>query len=235
MNKRGSLHLLAEAYKQVGKQVTAEKQSPLLQPVKGRYIYFVDGNELYQLKPYKQIQPEGMIMAMANSWTKATVMQGEDIREVLGIKVKDTSGWYIVNNAPSDHTFVAYIGRAGIKKFNEAETPGVRIRSSKESDVLRACNEYVKNMSNDDMSKYLVNNPENIYNIAWELTHDDMVSDDDSLLDDEMADAELDSEEVAVETCEGIATYTTGAMLFSITPEQSFDLVFSISRPHMPN
>ena len=67
MNKRGSLHLLAEAYKQVGKQVIAEEQAPLLQPVKGRYIYFVDGNELYQLKPYKQIQPEGMIMAMANN------------------------------------------------------------------------------------------------------------------------------------------------------------------------
>jgi len=232
MNNRGSLHLLAEAYKQVGKQVTAEKQAPPIQPVKGRYIYFVDGNELYQLKPYKQIQPEGMIMAMANNWTKATVMQGEDVREVLGIKVKDTSGWYIVNNAPSDHTFVAYIGRAGIKKFNEAENPGAM---SKERDVLRACNEYVKSISNDDMSKYLVNNPENIYNIAFELTHDDMVSDDDSLLDDEMADAELDSEEVAVKACEGIAKYTTGAMLFSITPEQSFDLVYDIARPHMPN
>ena len=110
MNKRGSLHLLAEAYKQVGKQVIAEEQAPLLQPVKGRYIYFVDGNELYQLKPYKQIQPEGMIMAMANNWTKETVMQGEDVKEVLGVEVKDTSSWYIVNNAPSDHTFAAYIG-----------------------------------------------------------------------------------------------------------------------------
>jgi len=125
--------------------------------------------------------------------------------------------------------------RAVGTKYNEAETPGVRIRSPKESDVLRACNEYVKSISNDDMSKYLVNNPENIYNIAFELTHDDMVSDDDSLLDDEMADAELDSEEVAVKACEGIAKYTTGAMLFSITPEQSFDLVYSIARLHMPN
>lgn len=51
-----------------------------------------------------------MIMAMANNWTKETVMQGEDVREVLGVEVKDTSSWYIVNNAPSDHTFVAYIG-----------------------------------------------------------------------------------------------------------------------------
>ena len=110
MNKRGSLHLLAEAYKQVGKQVIAEVEAPLLQPVKGRYIYFVDGNELFQLKPYKQIEPEGMIMAMANKWTKETVMQGEDVKEILGMEVKDTSDWYIVNNAPSDHTFVAYIG-----------------------------------------------------------------------------------------------------------------------------
>ena len=117
--------------------------------------------------------------------------------------------------------------RAVGTKYNEAENPGVRIRSPKESDVLRACNEYVKNMSNDDMSKYLVNNPENIYNIAWELTHDAMVADDDSLLDDQMADAELDSEEVAVETCEGIAKYMGG--------DQHFDLVYDIARPHMPN
>ena len=124
MNKRGSLHLLAEAYKQVGKQVIAEEQAPLLQPVKGRYIYFVDGNELYQLKPYKQIEPEGMIMAMANNWTKETVMQGEDVKEILGIEVKDTSGWYIVNNAPSDHTFVAYIGKDNkIRNLNSEDAP----------------------------------------------------------------------------------------------------------------
>ena len=234
MNKRGSLHLLAEAYKQVGKQVIAEEQAPLLQPVKGRYIYFVDGNELFQLKPYKQIEPEGMIMAMANNWTKETVMQGEDVKEILGIEVKDTSSWYIVNNAPSDHTFVAYIGTAGIKKFNEAETPRTT-RMSKERDVFQACIEYVKSMrSNDDMSQYLKFRPEKIYNIAFELTHDDMVSDSD-MADDDMADAELDSEEVAVKACEGIAKYMMGAMLFSITPEQSFDLVYSIARRHMPN
>jgi len=117
--------------------------------------------------------------------------------------------------------------RAVGTKYNEAETPGVRIRSSKESDVLRACNQYVKNMSNDDMSKYLVNNPENIYNIAWELTHHAMVADDDSLLDDQMADAELDSKEVAVETCEGITKYMGG--------DQYFDIVYDIARSHMPN
>ena len=105
---------------------------------------------------------------------------------------------------------------------------------TKEQEVLRACNEYVKSISNDDMSKYLKHGPEVIYNIAFELTHDDMVSDSD-MADDDMADAELDSEEVAVKACEGIAKYIHGAMLFRITPEQSFDLVYSIARPHMPN
>lgn len=79
-------------------------------PVKGRYIYFVDNDELYQLKPYKQIQPTGMIMAMSNNWTKETVMQGEDLRDMVGTEVKDPSNWYIVKGAPGDHTFVAYIG-----------------------------------------------------------------------------------------------------------------------------
>ena len=105
---------------------------------------------------------------------------------------------------------------------------------TKEQEVLRACNEYVKSISNDDMSKYLKHGPEVIYNIAFELTHDDMVSDSD-MADDDMADAELDSEEVAVKACEGIAKYIHGAMLFRITPEQSFDLVYSIARRHMPN
>ena len=105
---------------------------------------------------------------------------------------------------------------------------------AKEQEVLRACNEYVKSISNDDMSKYLKHGPEVIYNIAFELTHDDMVSDSD-MADDDMADAELDSEEVAVKACEGIAKYMMGAMLFSRPPEQSFDLVYSIARPHMPN
>ena len=97
---------------------------------------------------------------------------------------------------------------------------------TKEQEVLQACNEYVKSMSNDDMSKYLKHGPEVIYNIAFELTHDDMVSDSD-MADDDMADAELDSEEVAVKACDGIAKYMGG--------EQSFDLVYSIARPHMPN
>ena len=91
-------------------QVITEAEALPLQPVKGRYIYFVDTNELYQTKPYKQLQPEGMIMNMSNNWTKATIIQGEDARDVLGMEVKDISSWYIVNNAPSDHTFAAYIG-----------------------------------------------------------------------------------------------------------------------------
>ena len=44
------------------------------------------------------------------------------------------------------------------------------------------------------MSKYLTQ-PENVYNIAWELTHQQMV-DDSGMMDDDMADAELDSDEV---------------------------------------
>ena len=101
---------MRDVLKSRNNQVITEVETLPLQPVKGRYIYFVDGDELYQMKPYKQIQPEGMIMTMANNWTKETVMQGEDVRDVLGMEVKDTSSWYIVNDAPGDHTLIAYIG-----------------------------------------------------------------------------------------------------------------------------
>ena len=51
-----------------------------------------------------------MMMAMSDNWTKENVMQGEDVRNMVGTEVKDISKWYIVNGAPGDHTFVAYIG-----------------------------------------------------------------------------------------------------------------------------
>lgn len=83
-------------------------------PVVGRYIYFTDSKELYSLKPYKLIGKQCDI-SLANSWKKTTVMQGEDVRDIIGgeigMKVKDTAAWYEVNNsAPKDHTFTVYIG-----------------------------------------------------------------------------------------------------------------------------
>jgi hypothetical protein len=106
-----------------------------------------------------------------------------------------------------------------------------------EDKVLQAANEYVKSMGKwpgnvpvtTPGGKHLVaqylSKPENIYNIAWELTHDDMVSDS-GMMDDDMADAELDSDEVAEKACEGIAEFMGGA--------HAFNLVYDIARPHMP-
>ena len=97
---RNQYSILKEAYEQI--QAI---------PVKGKYIYFVDGNELYQINPYKEIQPEGMIMTMGNNWRKALVMHGEDIRDVLGQQVGNVNSWYEVGNqVPMDHAFVVYIG-----------------------------------------------------------------------------------------------------------------------------
>ena len=111
---------------------------------------------------------------------------------------------------------------AGLKKLNEVENPGA---VSNEDKVLQAANEYVKSMSTKDMSKYLTD-PESIYNVAFEVTHEDMV-DSSGMMDDDMADAELDSGEVAEKACEGIAKFMGGA--------HAFDLVYDIARPHMPN
>jgi hypothetical protein len=111
---------------------------------------------------------------------------------------------------------------AGLKKLNEVESPG---SVSEEDKVLQATNEYVKSMSTKDMSKYLTE-PENAYSIAWELTHQNMVDGSD-MMDDDMADAELDSDEVAEKACEGIAKFMGGT--------HAFNLVYDIARPHMPN
>lgn len=97
-------------------KILAEKYNPSnLQPVEGRYIYFIQDEELFQLNPYKQIvSPQVKIMSMASNWKKATVMQGEDMRDVLGVSLspEDLRNWYIVDkgSVPSDHTFEVYIG-----------------------------------------------------------------------------------------------------------------------------
>jgi len=96
--------------KQLIRETINDYESTQPQKVVGKYIYFVDSKELYSLKPYKLVKDGGCDISMANNWTKATLMQGEDVRE-MGIKVSDTSAWYIVNNAPSDHAFVGYIGK----------------------------------------------------------------------------------------------------------------------------
>lgn len=97
-------------------KILAEKYTPSnLQKVEGKYIYFIQDEELFQLNPYKQILSPGVkIMSMARNWKKATVMQGEDVRDVLGVQLspEDLRNWYIIdkNAAPSDHTFDVYIG-----------------------------------------------------------------------------------------------------------------------------
>jgi hypothetical protein len=94
--------VLSEMYSEIKGASTPVK-------VTGKYIYFIKDDELYQLNPYKMIQPQGMIMTMASNWKKATVMQGEDVRDMYG-EVDDIRSWYEVQGAPGDHTFEVYIG-----------------------------------------------------------------------------------------------------------------------------
>jgi len=94
------------------KQLIRETINEATQPQKvvGKYIYFVDSKELYSMNPYKLVANRCDI-SVANNWTKATVMQGEDVRDMGIDSVTDISAWYIVNNAPSDHAYTAYIGK----------------------------------------------------------------------------------------------------------------------------
>lgn len=96
--------------KQLIRETINDYESTQPQKVVGKYIYFVDSKELYSLKPYKLVANRCDI-SVANNWKKATVMQGEDVRDTMGIKVSDTSAWYIVYTAPSDHAYTAYIGK----------------------------------------------------------------------------------------------------------------------------
>lgn len=105
---RNQYKILAEVYS------NALHTEQKLNRVQGKYIYFVDSQELFQLNPYKLIQTDSMIMSLANNWKKTTVIQGEDARDVLGIELKNEElrNWYEVDKgvAPSDHTFEVYIG-----------------------------------------------------------------------------------------------------------------------------
>lgn len=96
--------------KQLIRETINDYESTQPQKVVGKYIYFVDSKELYSLKPYKLVANRCDI-SVANNWTKATVMQGEDVRDMGIDSVTDISAWYIVNNAPSDHAYTAYIGK----------------------------------------------------------------------------------------------------------------------------
>ena len=95
------------------KQLIRETINEATQPQKvvGKYIYFPDSKELYSLKPYKLVKDGGCDISLSNNWKKATVMQGEDVRDMGIDSVTDISAWYIVNNAPSDHAYTAYIGK----------------------------------------------------------------------------------------------------------------------------
>ena len=95
------------------KQLIRETINEATQPQKvvGKYTYFPDSKELYSLKPYKLVKDGGCDISLSNNWTKATLMQGQDVRDMGIDSVTDISAWYIVNNATSDHAYTAYIGK----------------------------------------------------------------------------------------------------------------------------
>jgi len=96
--------LLSEMYSQIG-------QSNSVAPVKGKYLYFTDGNELYQLNPYKLMNTDTEILTLARRWERATVIQGEDLRDMGGGEKVDPAQWYVApSSAPSDHTSEVYVG-----------------------------------------------------------------------------------------------------------------------------
>ena len=207
-----TLKLLAEKFEQVIKQQ---------QLTEGRFFVPEDVPEV-QGKAIDALVARGYRF---NSWIKPAHHNDEELG--LGCATLQKSKRYT-------HSFVevepdgscngepcaTYL--AGLKKLNEVESPG---SVSEEDKVLQAANEYVKSMSTKDMSKYLTD-PKSIYNVAFEVTHDDMVENS-YMMDDDMADAELDSDEVAEKTCEGIAKFMGG--------DPAFNLVYDIARPHMPN
>lgn len=114
---RNQYKILQEVYKGVVKedisQETLEAREgnlKTLTPVRGTYLYFVNEDELYQLNPYRQVQPQGMIMTLATNWRMARVIQGEDARE-LGYQITNPAQWYEASpDTAPDHVHDVYIG-----------------------------------------------------------------------------------------------------------------------------
>lgn len=96
--------------KQIIREVITEVAAP--KKLEAKLIYFVEDDELYRVKPYKLLGTGAKMsyMSMAKNWRRTTLMQGEDVRDIIGGNVTDIAAWYEVEAAPSDHTFEAYVG-----------------------------------------------------------------------------------------------------------------------------
>jgi hypothetical protein len=107
MNKQSDYALLAETYGQIASRV---------QPITGKYIFFIDDNELYRVdengSAYELVGTIGD--APKVRWNLVKVVVGEDILELAPHLLKGVTGrrdtWYVVDDSfPTGHAHKALV------------------------------------------------------------------------------------------------------------------------------
>jgi len=91
-------------------------------PVKGKYIFFIEDRELYQLSPYKllatlqvgrTLEPLMSLVNSGSDWKAVSVARGEDLVEIGALKSPQDSDevaqWYVVNSMYKGITHLALI------------------------------------------------------------------------------------------------------------------------------
>jgi hypothetical protein len=91
-------------------------------PVKGKYIFFIEDHELYQLSPYKllatlkvgrTLEPLMSLVNSGSDWKAVSVARGEDLVEIGALKSPQDSDevaqWYVVNSIYKGITHLALI------------------------------------------------------------------------------------------------------------------------------
>ena len=103
-------------FDKIYKEIIEEAENMTYRPVMSDYIYFLDDQELYLIKPsYRRLGgPEELSKALARGWKKVRVAVGQDIHELIPRNDIDlgtqSDKWFVVDERfPRDHSFPALL------------------------------------------------------------------------------------------------------------------------------
>jgi hypothetical protein len=94
-----------------------------IKPVQGKYIFFIQDRELYQLDPYKllaktdfdRISSSKLMshMKLGSEWKAVSVAWGTDLLEIGALEspkdISDAEQWYVVNSSYKGITHLALV------------------------------------------------------------------------------------------------------------------------------
>jgi len=108
-----------------GTEVEGEtlEEAAKITPVKGKYIFFIQDRELYQLDPYKMLAKTDSdriahdklmsYVKLGSDWKAVSVAWGTDLLEIGALEspkdISDAEQWYVVNSSYKGITHLALV------------------------------------------------------------------------------------------------------------------------------